>query len=80
MVGFWRSLYYYMGWEYHSKNDEFDDRQKHLKYLCCKQIRDTDFDKLLKRKKKEKYPIAINPIMFNILANRRVNVKNMNSQ
>ena len=72
MDGWWRWIYSQMGWEYHSKNDEFDDRQKHLKYLCCKQIRDTDIDKLLKRKKKEKYPIAINPIMFNILANRQI--------
>lgn len=48
MAGFWRAVYYYMDWEYHSKNDiVFDDRQKHLKYLCCKQIRETDFDKLL---------------------------------
>ena len=68
MAGWWRWIYGQMGWEYHSKNDEFDDRQKHLKYLCCKQIRDTDIYKVLKRKKKDKYPIAINPIMYNILS------------
>lgn len=44
-MGFWRSLYYYMEWEYHSENDNWDERQKHLKHLCTKQIETLDINK-----------------------------------
>ena len=49
MTGFWRTIYYYAGWTYVSKNDKFDDRQIHLKYLCCKQIQETDVKKILSK-------------------------------
>ena len=43
-------MYGQLGWEYHSKNDiKWDDRQQYLKFVICKQIRDTDIDKLLNR-------------------------------
>jgi len=47
MAGYWRSLYYYMGWVYHSENDRWDERQKHLKYLCTQQIKTLDIDSFL---------------------------------
>ena len=43
-------MYGQLGWDYHSKNDiTWDDRQQYLKFVICKQIRDTDIDKLLNR-------------------------------
>ena len=42
-------MYGQLGWDYHSKNDKWDDRQQYLKFVVCKQIRDTDIDKLLNR-------------------------------
>ena len=46
-MGFWRRLYYYMEWDYNSPNDEPDPRQKHLKFMCCEQIKKTDVQKML---------------------------------
>ena len=34
------------GWEYTSKNDPCP-RQRHLKYLCCKEIKHTDTQRML---------------------------------
>lgn len=42
-MGFWRAIYYYMDWVYiGSKEQEVIDRQKHLKYLMCKQIKESN--------------------------------------
>jgi len=39
--GFWRTIYYYMDWIYIGKKEqECIDRQKHLKFMMCKQITD----------------------------------------
>lgn len=36
---FWRTIYYYMDWIYiGEKEQKCVDRQKHLKYMMCKQI------------------------------------------
>lgn len=37
-MGWWRSVYYVMGWHYPDRI-EWDQRQKHLKYLQCEQIK-----------------------------------------
>ena len=40
-MGFWRAIYYYMDWVYIGKKEqECIDRQKHLKFMMCKQITD----------------------------------------
>jgi len=41
MTGFWRSIYWLFGLEYIGKKEqECIDRQKHLKFMTCKQITD----------------------------------------
>lgn len=52
-MGLWRTIYYYMGWTYISKNDTYDKRQIHLKYLLTEQIKKSNVKKLLKCKDKE---------------------------
>ena len=47
MTGWRRYIYELMDWEYY---DHPCDRQRHLKYMCIKQIKDMDIDKFLKRK------------------------------
>lgn len=43
-------MYGQLGWEYHSNNDiKWDNRQQYLKFVVCKQIRDSDLDRLLNR-------------------------------
>ena len=45
---FWRSLFELMAWDYY---DKWSDRQRHLKYVCCKQIKETkDIQKILKKR------------------------------
>jgi hypothetical protein len=46
IMGFWRNIYEIFGWEYISKNDPCP-RQRHLKYLCCKEIKHTDTQRML---------------------------------
>lgn len=43
-MGFWRTLYYYMGWPYY---DNWEAKQRDLKYILHKQIINTDMTKLL---------------------------------
>jgi len=51
MVGWWRTIYYYLGWEY---PEYYDNRQQHLKHKLCEQIKKTDdIKKILKPKKKK---------------------------
>ncbi len=50
MTGYWRSLYYYIGWEYPEKKIVYDYRQRHLKYLSTQQLRKSDVKKLLKKR------------------------------
>jgi hypothetical protein len=47
MAGWWRAFYYYMQWDYKSPNDEPDPWQKHLKFVCCEQIKHTDVQRML---------------------------------
>lgn len=48
-MGIWRTIYYYAGWDYISKNDKWNDKQKRQKFLCCEQIKKTDnIKKILK--------------------------------
>jgi len=47
MTGWRRYIYELMDWEYY---DHPCDRQRHLKYMCVKQIKDTDIKNFLKRK------------------------------
>lgn len=35
MTGMWRSIYFYMNWNYY---DKWDSRQQHLKFQLNKQI------------------------------------------
>jgi hypothetical protein len=51
---------------YEAKDDSWCERQRHLKYICSKQIRDTDIDKLLKRKQIKTYK-NISPLIYNTL-------------
>lgn len=44
-MGFWRAFYYYMGWPYY---DNWEEKQRDLKYILHKQIINTDMTKLLK--------------------------------
>ena len=37
-MGWWRSLYYYMDWEYESKNDVPDEKSVKLKQVLMRQI------------------------------------------
>lgn len=48
MAGWWRWIYSHMGWKYVSKNDIWDDRQQHLKFVLCKQIRESKLKKVLR--------------------------------
>ena len=66
MAGFWRSVYWLMGYEYIGKKEiEQINRQKHLKYLNCQQIKASNFklkptkkdffiNKILKKTQKKK--------------------------
>jgi hypothetical protein len=52
MVGWWRTIYYYLGWEY---PEHYENRQQHLKHELVKQIKKTDnIKKILKTPKKKK--------------------------
>ena len=59
-MAFWRTLYYFIGIEYIGSREQAQiDRQKHLKHLMCKQIRDSDIKlfqvvKSKSRKKRKK--------------------------
>jgi len=37
-MGWWRSLYYYLDWEYESKNDVPDEKSVKLKQVLMRQI------------------------------------------
>jgi hypothetical protein len=37
-IGWWRSLYYYMGWDYESDNDKPLEKDVLKKQVLCKQI------------------------------------------
>ena len=37
-IGWWRSMYYYMGWKYDSDNDKPNERSVHLKQQCVRQV------------------------------------------
>lgn len=37
-IGWWRSLYYYMDWEYESDNDKPDEKTVKLKQVLMRQI------------------------------------------
>jgi len=37
-IGWWRSMYYYMGWEYESDNDKPTERSVHLKQQLNRQV------------------------------------------
>ena len=37
-MGWWRSMYYYMGWEYESDNDKPTERSVHLKQQVNRQV------------------------------------------
>jgi len=37
-IGWWRSMYYYMGWEYDSDNDKPTERSVHLKGQVNRQV------------------------------------------
>ncbi len=36
--GWFRSMYYYLGWRYDSDNDKPDERSIHLKQQCMRQV------------------------------------------
>ena len=67
MTGWRRYIYDLMDWEYY---DHPCERQRHLKYMTIKQIKDIDIDKFLKREnnivsnieivkpKEDKIPVA----------------------
>ena len=41
-MGFWRTLYYFIGVEYiGTKEQKQIDRQKHLKFVMCEQIKNS---------------------------------------
>ena len=37
-IGWWRSIYYYMGWNYESENDKPSEKSVKLKQECMRQI------------------------------------------
>lgn len=37
-IGWWRSFYYYMGWEYESENDKPKEEDVKKKQVLCKQV------------------------------------------
>lgn len=41
-MGFWRSVYYVIGWEYYGSKERWEDHQKRQKYLLCEQLKNTD--------------------------------------
>ena len=51
MAGWWRWIYGRMGWKYVSKNDVWDDRQQHLKFMLCKEVRASNLNKIIGRDK-----------------------------
>ncbi len=56
-MGFLRTLYNFIGIEYIGSKELFEiDRQKHLKYLMCKQIKDSNIKlfKIVKYTRKRK--------------------------
>ena len=37
---FWRTVYYILDWPYYGRKEQAQiDRQKHLKYMACEQIK-----------------------------------------
>jgi len=41
-MGFWRTLYYFIGVEYIGTKEQKEiDRQKHLKFVMCNQIKES---------------------------------------
>lgn len=36
MTGWWRLVYYTMGWDY--PKDQWCEKQRYLKYYCCKEL------------------------------------------
>ena len=70
-MGFWRTLYYFMGVEYIGEKEQaIMDRQKHLKYLVCKQL-EIGGIKLKKKKEKELFITKI------IKKNKKKNFNNI---
>lgn len=61
-MGFWRSVYWLVGVDYYGSEEYWQDRQKHLKYNCCKQITSGGTMRLLPmqiqriKKRKQKTP------------------------
>jgi hypothetical protein len=62
--GWWRSMYYYMGWRYDSNNDKPSERDIYLKGVCMMQVSLSKI-KLKETKTKPRIPydlIKIKPI------------------
>ena len=62
-MGFWRTIYYYCDWVYIGEKEQNQvERQRHLKYLMCKQIetgiklkrKELLFEKIIKRHNNKK--------------------------
>ena len=66
IMGFWRSIYYLIGWDYYGSKEEWNDKQKRQKFLVCEQIKNTkDITKILKEQgeiEEEDYNIIPEPI------------------
>lgn len=59
--GWWRSMYYYMGWHYDSSNDNPDERSVYLKNQVNRQVRLSKL-KLNKTELKDNTPTDLKPI------------------
>jgi len=60
-IGWWRSMYYYMGWKYDSDNDKPTERSVHLKQQVNRQVSLSKV-KLKKSKTKERVIPNLQPI------------------
>ena len=64
MPGFWRSIYYQLGWEYNSINDTPTEKDVKIKQVCMRQISLSKV-KLNNVEKKERTPPDLEKIIVN---------------
>lgn len=77
IMGFWRSIYYLIGWDYYGSKEEWNDKQKRQKFLVCEQIKNTkDITKILKEQGEIKEDKNIEVIHnINITSNKKLKIR-----
>lgn len=76
-MGFWRTIYYLVGWDYYGSKEQWNDIQKRQKFLVCEQIKNTkDITKILKEEGEIKEDGNMEVINTkNIIQNKKVKIR-----